>query len=224
MSPATLREAVVEQLRLAIITGQLPPGEILKDGELAARLGLSTTPIREALVQLAAEGLVEIKPNRLKRVAAIDLEAMIELLEVQSHLWCLGYRLGAPKIDAEDIAELKRIYLGHAEAIAYGDLTAAISAANAFHRVFMAASGNRELVRVSLDRVPLIQRFVRLCAPELVSVEMLKKHRDILAALEQGELEAAIDLNREACDALTEAARRLRGDEAAAQPATIAGS
>ncbi len=64
----TRRDAVVERLRNEIITGALRPGEVLKDAELASRLGLSITPVREALAQLAAEGLIDMPPNRPKRV------------------------------------------------------------------------------------------------------------------------------------------------------------
>ena len=86
-TPSTLREATVEHLRNEIITGNLKPGELLKEVELAAQLGLSPTPIREALVQLAGQGLVEIEPNRLKRVAPLNLPTMRELVAVQRVLW-----------------------------------------------------------------------------------------------------------------------------------------
>src|SRR5947209_3876660 len=75
----TRRDAVVERLRDEIITGTLRPGTILKDGELASRLGLSITPVREALTQLAAEGLIEMPPNRPKRVALLTRRRTREL-------------------------------------------------------------------------------------------------------------------------------------------------
>lgn len=212
--PATLREAVVAQLRTAIVAGELAPGTLLKDAELAAQLGLSATPVREALMQLAAEGLIEIEPNRLKRVTPIDLDAMVELFEVQSRLWGLGYAWGAPRIGASELAQLHRIYAEHAEAIQKHDTGAAIAAAHAFHRVFMEASGNRELVRVSLDRLALIQRFVRLCAPWLISAEGLEQHREMLDALDRGEVQRTITLYEDTSAVLADVARQLR-DQAA---------
>jgi len=208
--PATLREAVVAQLRLAIVAGDLAPGTLLKDAELAKQLGLSATPVREALVQLAGEGLVQIEPNRLKRVTPIDLDAMIELFEVQSRLWGLGYAWGAPRVGAIELAHLRAIYAEHAAAIARGDNTAAIGAAHAFHRVFMEASGNRELVRVSLDRLALIQRFVRLCAPWLISPQGLEQHREMLDAVAGGEAQKAIALYEATSAVLANVARELR--------------
>lgn len=208
--PTTLREAVVSQLREAIVAGELKPGALLKDSELAAQLGLSATPVREALMQLAAEGLIEIEPNRLKRVAPIDLDAMVELLEVQDRLWALGYAWGAPRIGSAELAELRQIYREHAEAIDQAKLMEAITAAHAFHRVLMIASGNRELVRVSLDRLALIQRFVRLRAPQLVSGEMLDKHRDIITALEQEDMSTVQSIYQQTSTALVEFAKTLR--------------
>jgi DNA-binding GntR family transcriptional regulator len=208
--PATLREAVVAQLRTAIVAGELAPGALLKDAELAAQLGLSTTPVREALMQLAAEGLVEIEPNRLKRVTPIDLDAMVELFEVQSRLWGLGYVWGAPRIGPDELAHLQRVYAEHAAAIERGDNAVAIAAAHAFHRVFMEASGNRELLRVSLDRLALIQRFVRLRAPWLISLEGLAQHRAMLDALDRGDVQKTIALYEDTSAVLSNVARELR--------------
>ena len=212
--PATLREAVVAQLRTAIVAGELAPGTLLKDAELAARLGLSATPVREALMQLAAEGLIEIEPNRLKRVTPIDLDAMVELFEVQNRLWGLGYAWGAPRIGAVELAQLHGIYVEHDTALAKHDTGAAIAAAHAFHRVFMEASGNRELLRVSLDRLALIQRFVRLRAPWLISAQGLAQHREMLDALDRGDFQKTIALYEETSAVLANVARELRDDAA----------
>ena len=70
-SPPTRREAVERQLRAEIVSGALPAGTVLKDAEIAARFGVSITPIREAIAQLAAEGLIDIAPNRTRRVTQL---------------------------------------------------------------------------------------------------------------------------------------------------------
>lgn len=207
---ATLREGALAQLREAIVTGAIAPGMWLKDAELSAQLGLSATPVREAMMQLAAEGLVEIEPNRLKRVSPIDLEAMVELLEVQHRLWALGYLWGAPKVGPDELAQLRRIYASHVRAIEAADTAAAIAAAHAFHLVLMTASGNRELVRVSTDRLSLIRRFVFLSAPWMVSETALAQHGGMLAALERGDVELVNALFDEAGGMLIEAAKALR--------------
>lgn len=190
-TPVTLNRAVAAQLREAIVSGELAPGSLLKDGEVARQLGLSATPVREALVQLAAEGLVQIEPNRLKRVAPIDHQLMVELLQVQNELWALGYAWGAPRIGPAELEQLRRISAVHHDAIARADPRAAVGAAHAFHLVLMEASGNRELVRVSVDRLPLIQRYVLLFAPTIISAEMADQHGRMLQALEAGDVPTA---------------------------------
>ena len=209
-TPTTLHQAAAAQLREAIVTGELKPGTLLKDAEVAKHLGLSATPVREALVQLAAEGLVEIEPNRLKRVAPIDHQAMVELLQVQNELWALGYVWGAPNIGPEQLDQLARISAIHHDAIARADLRAAVAAAHAFHLVLMEASGNRELVRVSVDRLPLIQRYVLLCVPGLVVPEMNVSHDAVVAAFRPGDLQLGIGIFRAMGQELLESAQRLR--------------
>jgi DNA-binding GntR family transcriptional regulator len=208
----TLREAVVEQLRVAIINGSLKPGAALKEAELTASLGLSATPVREALVQLAGEGLVEIKPNCVKRVAPICFDMIVELFEVQQQLWRLGYIWGAARIGLNELTDLERIYSEHAEAIAYGDLDAALAAGLAFDCVFINASKNRELLRVTLDRMGLVQRFVRLYAPELVSATVLKQHQQIISALKVGDTALIINIFEQASMESVAVARRVRDE------------
>jgi DNA-binding GntR family transcriptional regulator len=208
--PATFREAVVAQLREAIVLGKLKPGALLKDAEVALKLGLSATPVREALVELAGEGLVEIEPNRRKRVTPMDYQAMVELLEVQHGLWALGYEWGVHRVGPAELKRLRAALASHTKALRTGNVNGAIAAALAFHRVLMDASGNRELLRVSLDRLPLIQRFVLLCAPSIVSTEGLAHHSAILEALERGHADAVLPVFHEAIAVLLTAARSLR--------------
>jgi DNA-binding GntR family transcriptional regulator len=200
----------VAELREAIVSGKLAPGTLLKDAELAAGLGLSATPVREALMELAGDGLVEIEPNRLKRVAPIDFQAMAELLEVQTYLWALGYAWGARRVGPPELTRLRAAYAAHSKAIKARDVTGAIAGALAFHRVLMDASENRELVRVSVDRLALIQRFVILCAPSLVSREALAHHKAMLEALERADAEAVQPIFKEMSSVLLAATRALR--------------
>lgn len=214
-SPSTLSKAAVVQLRRAIVSGKLRPGSLLKDAELAARLGLSATPVREALVELVGEGLVEMQPNRSKRVAPIELKAIVELLDVQMSLWALGYAWGVQHMGPAEHKRLRAAHASHAKALERGDIAAAIAGAFAFHRVFMEASGNRELLRVALDRLPLIERFILLCAPWMVSPRGLAGHEAILGALEKRDTKEVIREFKETGDILMHAARGLREDEIA---------
>lgn len=212
-SPSTLREATVEHLRNEIVTGALRAGEVLKDAELAAQLGLSPTPVREALVQLASEGLVEIQPNKLKRVAPLSLATTRELYAVQRVLWQTGYAWGAPKVGAAALDALGGALAEMAEAIERGDPRAALLAHTDFHSIVVAAAGNRELGRLIADRYPLLERLILLRLPHFLSPELLGIDRGIFEALARGDLERALALAEhiratfaEALDALPDAA------------------
>jgi DNA-binding GntR family transcriptional regulator len=186
-SPLTLREAVAEHLRTAIVAGELAPGMLLKEVELADRIGVSATPIREALAQLGAEGLVEIEPNKLKRVTPINAAKTLNLFRVQTALWRLGYIWSFPNIGSAELHRLETSLADYAAALAAGDTLAAIRAGHAFHTVFVDASGNDELLRVTLDRRSLIARFILLRGAATVSANGLAQHRMILKALKRGD-------------------------------------
>lgn len=193
-SPATLREATVEHLRNEIVTGGLAPGEVLRDAELAAQLGLSPTPLREALVQLASEGLVEIQPNKLKRVAPLNLASMRELYAVQRVLWATGYAWGVPMVGPEAFDALGGALSDQAEAMERGEARATLMAHTDFHSIVVAACGNRELGRLIADRYPLIERLILLRMAGTISPELLDLNRAIYAALQQGDQERAMTL------------------------------
>lgn len=190
-APATLREATVEHLREQIVTGSLQPGELLKDGEVAAQLGLSPTPVREALVQLAGEGLVEIQSNKLKRVALMDLAMMRDLVAVQRVLWQTGYAWGTPKIGPDALDALGSALAAHEDALERHDARAALLAHMDFHSIVVAAAGNGELNRLIVDRYPLIERLFLLRMRHTISREQLDMNRAIYEALRAGDLERA---------------------------------
>ena len=191
-TPSTLREATVDHLRNEIVTGKLKPGELLKEVELAAQLGLSPTPVREAFVQLAGQGLVEIEPNRLKRVAPLNLPAMRELIAVQRVLWQTGYNWGLPKVGSVELEAMEGDLVEEAAALDQGDVRAAFLSSTDFHSIVVAASGNRELGRLIADRFALIERLVVICMTGLLSEKMLEQDRAVLTALKCGDLVQAM--------------------------------
>lgn len=193
-APATLREATVEHLREQIVTGVLQPGEQLKDFEVAAQLGLSPTPVREALLQLASEGMVEIQSNKLKRVTPLDLGAMRDLWAVQRVLWQTGYAWGVPKVGPASLDALSGALVTLEEALDRGDVRAAFLANTDFHSIVVAAAGNSELNRLIVDRYPLLERLVMVRMRQVITREMLDLNRGIYEALAHGDHERAIAL------------------------------
>lgn len=208
-APSTLREATVEHLRNAIVTGSLSPGEVLRDAEVAAQLGLSPTPVREALVQLASEGLIEIQPNKLKRVAPLDAPTIRELYAVHRVLWQMGYAWGVPKLGPEAFDALGSALAEMAEALERADTRAALLAHTDFHSVVVAACGNRELGRLIADRYPLIERLILLRMADFVSYGLLDMNSAIADALQRGDQERALALGEGIRASFTEALAAL---------------
>lgn len=188
----TLRQAVVHLLRDRIVEGALAPGRLLRENDLAQRLGVSATPIREALGTLASEGLVEIEAHRLKRVTPIDMAAMRDLIRVQAELWRLGYCWGMPKVGAGQVVLLEQAVARYRAALETSEHMAAIRAGLDFHTVFIMASNNRELLRSTLDRRGLIARFIFLHGIQTLSSIGLSQHEAILESFRAGDHPAVL--------------------------------
>jgi DNA-binding GntR family transcriptional regulator len=108
--PASLHETVVERLRDLIVEGDIAPGERLSERRLTEQLGVSRTPLREAFKVLAAEGLVELLPNRGARAAPLDEAQIGDLFEVMAALEALAGRLAAARIGADELAEIAALH------------------------------------------------------------------------------------------------------------------
>ena len=197
-APVTRREAVVDGLRDAIVTGALEPGAFLRETALAAQLGVSATPVREAMAMLQAEGLVEIEVHRHKRVTPIDIVATRHLLDVQAHLWRLGYVRGIPQLDSAQLRDLRmhaetyRHVVGQAAEPDQAARLEAIRASHAFHTTVISAAANSELLRVTLDRLALVARFILLRGGNTIGPAGLRLHQQILAAIELGDRDQAL--------------------------------
>ena len=159
--PPTRREAVLRQIRDEILTGVLPAGTVLKDAEVAARLGVSITPVREAIAQLAAEGLIDIAPNRTRRVTGVTQKSALELIDVMTVLACAGFEWGVPNLSAAHLERMRLRLDEFVENLQVGNITAATAAGADFSTIVILASGNREL-QTHVDLV--VARTLRLLA------------------------------------------------------------
>lgn len=148
----TETESVVDGVRRLILSGQYASGDRLGEVELAATLGVSRTPIREALRLLAAEGLVEVTPNKGARVVAWSPAELEEIFALRAQVEGLAARRAAERITVEALDELEQIALAHAEATAAGparDLDRVYELNGLFHGgVVQAASGGASLSSV----------------------------------------------------------------------------
>jgi DNA-binding GntR family transcriptional regulator len=159
--PLTRREAVERQLREEIVSGTLPAGTVIKDAEVAARLGVSITPVREAIAQLAAEGLIDIAPNRTRHVTRVTQKNALELIDVMGVLACAGFEWGVHNLTGSHLARLRERLAEFEENLRAGNVTAAGGAGADFSTIVILASGNREL-QTHVDLV--VARTLRLLA------------------------------------------------------------
>ncbi len=143
-----LRDVVFNTLRQAILTGDLKPGERLMEIHLANKLGVSRTPIREAIRKLELEGLVTMIPRRGAEVAQITEKSMNDVLEVRRAMDALCVELACDRISEEELAELKGACDAFAEAVKGGDIKVIAKADVALHDIIVQATGNRRLVQL----------------------------------------------------------------------------
>jgi DNA-binding GntR family transcriptional regulator len=174
-----------ERIRSVVLSDELPPGTKLRQVELAEQLGISRTPVREALLRLAAEGLVEPLANRGFRVADLGLDAVLERLEVRAILEPRIARLAAERRTARDLESLN-IAITHEEEATTG--IEAHDASREFHIELARAAHNAELLRV-LESLWLVEVGRRLLARRWAvsdwPAEDIEDHRSIMNAVSE---------------------------------------
>jgi DNA-binding GntR family transcriptional regulator len=190
-----LRDEAYTRIRAAIIDGELAPGEVVRDLDLAHKLGLSRTPVREALSRLTDEGLVESKPHAYTRVTPLLREATYDAFQVVSSMHHLAVRLAVPRITRDHVSTLNAINKGFSLALDRHDVAAAVAADDAFHGLFIEVAGNRALAD-TIDRyTPLIRRLERLRFSSLPARRSIRIHADLAKAAASGDVERAAQLS-----------------------------
>lgn len=140
-----LREVVFETLREAIIQGDLSPGERLMEVQVAEELGVSRTPVREAIRKLELEGLVVMVPRKGAYVADISLRDLSDVFEVRRALEGLAAELAADRATDEEIEELERTLVKISDAIENNRVEDTVELDTQFHELLYAASRNERL-------------------------------------------------------------------------------
>ena len=143
-----LRDVVFNTLRQAILTGDLKPGERLMEIHLANKLGVSRTPIREAIRKLELEGLVTMIPRRGAEVAQITEKSMNDVLEVRRSMDALCVELACERISVQELEALDKACDDFAEAVKTKDIRKIAQADVALHDIIVQATGNRRLVQL----------------------------------------------------------------------------
>jgi DNA-binding GntR family transcriptional regulator len=186
--PAQLERRVYERLRDEIVAGSLSPGEQLVEARIADELGVSKTPVREALIRLQRDGLVEIEPYRGARVLEPSADDVREVLELRSLLECQIARDLAARRPPEVLDALEASVAESREALASGDADRLRDALTAFSDIMAEACGNNRMAKLldDLRSVLLLIGNTSLRAPGREE-RSIAEHEAILAALKAGD-------------------------------------
>lgn len=154
-----LRDVVFNTLREAILQGELIPGERLMEKQLAERLGVSRTPIREAIRKLELEGLIIMVPRKGAEVAKITEKDIKDVLEVRAVLEALAVKLACEKMDEEGIEELEKLKDEFAEAARNKEVEVLIKKDVEFHDAIFNSTDNEKLIQIINNLREQIYRF-----------------------------------------------------------------
>ena len=187
-----LRDVVFNTLRQAILRGELKPGERLMEIQLANKLGVSRTPIREAIRKLELEGLVLMIPRKGAEVAEITEKSLKDVLEIRRALEDLAVRLACEKITKDELKELKKAGDEFKKVLKSQDITEVAEADVRFHDVIYMATDNPKLIQLLNNFREQMYRFrVEYLKKDEVRPQLLAEHDEIIKFITEGNKEEA---------------------------------
>jgi len=178
----TLREAIADSLREAILQGLLKAGEKISEPELAAKFGISRTPIREAFRQLDSEGFLKVIPRRGARVAPLTEKDVVEFYDVKAVLEGYAARLACTRLTDRDLERMSQLNTQMAQADGSKEYKQVFRWHMDFHSVFLKACGNEHLYELIQMLVSKFQRFRMLLALAGKSERSIQQHKQIIDA------------------------------------------
>ena len=186
-----LRDVVFNTLRDAILTGKLVPGERLMENQLAEKLGVSRTPVREALRMLELENLVELVPRKGAQVLDMSEKDIINILEVRSALEGLATSVACKKMTKEDLQQLKNMEVDFEKAVADNDVDHFVDIDEDFNDLIFAATENDKLINIFRNlRIQLYRyRMAQAKNNETSMSTIVAHHRSIIRAIENHDAE-----------------------------------
>jgi DNA-binding GntR family transcriptional regulator len=179
-----LREVIFNTLRQAIITGELKPGERLMEVQLANSMGVSRTPVREAIRKLELEGLVDMLPRKGASVANLSAKNIMDVLEVRASLDGLATELASERITDEELKELSHIQSQFMSFVEKNNLQGLIKKDVEFHEAIYRASRNDKLIQIVSNLREQVLRFRIIYIKDLDSnADIVREHAEIIKAL-----------------------------------------
>lgn len=197
VSRQLLRDDAYRALCDAIVSGELEPGEQLHDEELCAWLGLSRTPVREALARLGEECLVEVAPQRHTRVARLVPQDARDAFPVLASIHALATELAVPGLQSEHLERLRQLNRDFMVALSDGRTIEAYTADDDFHGVFVERCQNAEVERILARIAPRLRRLELLRRGVLPGRRAIAQHEAIILRAAQGDPARAASAVRE---------------------------
>ena len=191
-SDRPLREVVFLRLRRAILQGELEPGERLMEIRLAEQLGVSRTPVRDAIHKLVEEGLVSIVPRCGAVVAGITDKDMRDVLEVRITLEKLAVALCAERITSDGVERLKEANDFFRKAVIAGEVIKIAEADVAFHDIIYSITDNKRLLQIINDLREQIYRYrLEYLKNDKDRLELVSEHNNIIRYISEGDIDKA---------------------------------
>lgn len=187
-SPVPLEKMTYEAIKEAILTFALKPGQPLVENDLASQLNISKTPVRDALLRLEKEGLVEKIPYKGAFVTEVNQRTMHEIFEIRAVLEGMGVRLAIPNITPDDLKKLHQILDRHALAVKNGRIDEASDLNRKFHELIVERSSNLWLKQILSNLEDHLRRYRLLSNYQAGRLDKsIQEHERILKAIENGD-------------------------------------
>jgi DNA-binding GntR family transcriptional regulator len=214
ISRSVLSDAVKDRLLEGILDGTYPPGSRIVETRVARMLGTSQAPVREALRDLEALGVVEISPFRGARVRRPSRDELLEAYVVRAELEAMAARLAVPSLTAADLDHFQGLLDEMLRCAEAGDTVAEAAADAAFHGYLVERAGNATLARVWAQLAPYSRTYINMAIPGGDRHLMAALHGDVIDALRSGDVNRAdLAVRHHFATASTSLAERWRDPE-----------
>lgn len=214
MGRTLLRERACASIRDAIVAGEIEPGAVVRDADLAERLGLSRAPVREAFSRLVDEGLLESKPQSYTRVTPVVAADVRDAAAVVGAMHELVTRVAVPRLTAADVETMRAANERFAAAVAAGEVDLALRADDELHDVLVRVSGNRAAAATVARHTPLIRRLERRRFGEGGTCRSAGLHERLIEACAAADVDAAVHVTAEIWRTLADLADTTDADTA----------
>ncbi|MFJ2610112.1 GntR family transcriptional regulator [Streptomyces sp. NPDC091279] len=201
-----LREQAYASIRDAIVAGEIEPGAVVRDADLAERLGLSRAPVREAFARLVDEGLLESKPQSYTRVTPVVAADVRDAAAVVGAMHELATRGAVPLLSDADVEAMRTANERFADAVGAGDVDAALRADDDLHDVLVRVAGNRAAAATIARHTPVIRRLERRRFGEGGNCRSTGLHEQLIEACASGDVADAVRVTAEIWHSLAQLA------------------